>query len=139
MLITYKLYIQEVRESTIHKLLPCFSSPWRIIHQFDNSVTYKIRHPERGETKLINRDRLVIYKPNQGAYSIYGTHPPPRLFPSSITNTQHPSPTADNTPAVPTGAETTGAHRQLQTTIERQSHIGDPISWQYSACSVAQA
>ena len=95
MLVAYKLNIQKAREPVIHKLLPRFSSPWRVIRQFDNSVTYEIRHPERGETKLINRDRLVIYTPNEGSYNLYDAPSAPRLFPSkSSTTMQTPLETA---------------------------------------------
>ena len=137
MLVSYKLHIQEARGTATHKLLPRFSTPWRVIRQYDNSVTYEIRHPERGETKLINRDRLVIYTPNQGAYNLYELRSLPRPF--SITETatsplpnllSRPATTEDNpTPAPPQAT----APRQLRTTVERQSRAGDPMSWQYTA------
>ena len=161
MLVVYKLQIQEAKGAVAHKLLPRFSTPWLVVKQLDNTVTYEIRHLERRETKLINRDRLAIFTPNTGQYNVYDLRSPPRPF---AQNTQ--AEPATTTPVIPDqasqDAETEPAStstpqasdavlpvvpapppvaptRQLRTTVERQSRVGDPMSWQYKAGGAASS
>ena len=139
MLVVYKLHIQEARESVGHKLLPRFSTPWRVVRQLDNSVTYEIRNIERSETKLINRDRLAIYTPNRGQYNLYEAQELRRPFvdPAREETTVE---TAENQAVDETAVPSTHSQvmappppRQLRTTVERRSRAGDPMSWQYDA------
>ena len=135
MMVVYKLPPPEARDEATHKLQPRYSVPWRVVKQFDNSVTYEIYQPERGETKLINRDRLAVYTPNTGQYNLYEVQTPPKPLespePAGITTPPPPDATATDKPdpVVPT--------RQLRSTVERQSRVGDPMSWQYRASGVA--
>ena len=145
MLVVYKLNVQEARETTAHKLLPRFSTPWRVIRQLNNSVTYEIRNIERGETKLINRDRLAIYTPNTGQYNLCEARALPRPLATSSEMTtpelvdapraaEERPPVQDPPSILP---QSVAPQRQLRATIERQSRAGDPMSWQYGATGVA--
>ena len=137
MLVVYKLNVQEAKETTAHKLLPRFSTPWRVIRQLNNSVTYEIRNVERGETKLINRDRLAIYTPNTGQYSLYEAQALPRPL---ATSAEMSTPelvdapkAAEVRPPVQTPQsvlpQPVAPQRQLRATVEQQSRAGDPMSW----------
>ena len=132
-LVVYKLQLQEAKGPVGHKLLPRFSTPWRVVKQLDNTVTYEIRHLERGETKLINRDRLAVFTPNSGQYNLYEAVVPPRPL-ALPANESDASPRA-SAPGVAAPDPTVAAPptRQLRTTVERQSRAGDPMSWQYRA------
>ena len=146
MLVVYKLNVQEARDVVTHKLLPRFSAPWRVIKQYDNTVTYEIRHPERGETKVINRDRLAVYTPNLGKYNLYDIQQIPRLWPLNPNRqikqntTVHEPERQEETDKEEEKEkeeqskkdEVPPQGRSLRKTVERQSRAGDPMHWQYS-------
>ena len=128
MLVAYKYQQAEVRDPVTHKLQARYSTPWRVTKQLDNGVTYEIRHPIRGEAKLINRDRLIPFKPRQGVIVDNQTRSPPRYFDqASVPSTQPPSqPQASTEPP------------RLRATVERRSRAGDPMSWQYGSSGASR-
>ena len=155
MLVVYKLNMQEARNIVTHKLLLRFSAPWRVIKQYDNTVTYEIRHPEHGETKVINRDRLAVYIPNRSKYNLYDIQQIPRPWPLNPNRqiqqntTVHEPEQQDETEQKEEDTdkkeekekeeqskkdeEVPPQGRSLRKTIERQSRAGDPMHWQYSS------
>ena len=146
MLVAYRYQQAEVRDPVTHKLQARYSPPWRVVRQLDNGVTYEIRHPVRGETKLINRDRLVPFKPRQGYVVQTDTQSLPHYFaPSStLTNDSQHTPSTSLPPTTPPpvsaapAAPRTPAARHLRATVERRSRVGDPMSWQYGTSGTSR-
>ena len=80
MLVSYKYHPNEQSNDYYHKLKARYSIPWRVTKQLRNTVTYEICHPIRQETKLINRDQLIIFRPRKGYISTDLQDSIPRYF-----------------------------------------------------------
>ena len=130
MLVAYKLPPLEAKGGAAHKLQARYSEPWRVTKQLGNSVTYEIRHLIRGEVKLVNRDRLIVFKPRSGSINVEGAAALPQYQPESWEDEEdEPQLTSEAQPEASVSSEP--IIRTLRAMTECRARLGNPMSWQY--------